>query len=395
MLDERPYETMDPSQPRRRRHRRRRKGRTVFALLLVFVLLGTVGVVGFVGFDKIKNIFSAPDYAGDGNGVKVQVEIAEGSVLSDIGDALHKKDVVKSANAFVNAAEANPKSNQIGPGTYAMEKQMSGEAALERMLDPKSRKVSGVTIREGLTMWGTFKTLSEATGVSIDDFKAAAEDPEALGVPDEWFERKDGKDVVKSVEGFLFPAKYEFKKNSSAEDILKTMVTQFLKVTESMNFVDSVASNRSNYSPYEVLTVASLAQAEAGVPDDLGKVARVAYNRMDGEYWCHGGLENCLEFDTTTNYGLIEAGKGSKNSKDLTDAELNDEGNKWSTHVRAGLPPTPINSPGKSAMEGAADPPSGKWKFFVAIDKEGNSAFAETKEEHDANVEEARKNGVL
>lgn len=392
MLDDLPYER---NTGKRRGHRRRRKSRTGLTLTLVLVLLATLGVGGYFGYDKVKSFFVAPDYAGDGNGTKVQVEIADGSNLTDMGNALYKKDIVKSAKAFVNAAEAEPKSSGIGPGTYAMEEQMSGDAAVDRMLDPKARKVSGVTIREGLTQWGTFKKLSEFTGVPVEDFEAAAEDPEALGVDPSWFERKDGSKTAESIEGFLFPSTYDFKKNGTAEDMLAEMVAQFMQVAESIGFKDTVAANRSNYSPYEALIVASLAEAEAGVPKDLGKVARVAYNRMDGEYWCNGGLENCLEFDSTTNYGLMAAGEGSKNSKDLTDAELYDEDNKWSTHVRDGLPPTPINSPGKAAMEGAADPPPGKWVFFVAIDKEGNSAFAETSEEHEENKQTAKENGVL
>ncbi|MGH8876529.1 MAG: endolytic transglycosylase MltG [Stackebrandtia sp.] len=398
MLDERSFEANDAAKPRG--HRRRKRGRTGFTLLLVFVLLATVGVVGFFGFDKVKSFFTAPDYEGDGNGVAVEVEIAEGSNIGQMGDALHKKDVVKSSGAFVNAAEANPKSNAIGPGTYALEEQMSGEAALDRMLDPKSRKVSGVTIREGLTQWGTFKKLSKATGIDIGDFEAAAKDPEALGVPSDWFEREDGKDVEKSIEGFLFPASYEIKKNAGAEGILKQMVTKFLEVSEAAGFKETVAKQREGYSPYEALIVASLSQAEAGVEKDLGKISRVAYNRLETPdnqaYFCDGDPgTHCLQYDTTTNYGLMEAGKPSKNSKDLTDKELYDPKNKWSTHAHSGLPPTPINNPGKTSLEGAANPPEGDWVFFVAVDKEGNSEFAATAEEHAKNKEKAKKNGVL
>lgn len=384
---------------KRRGHRRRRKSRKGLTAVLVLVLLATLGIGGFFGYDKVKSFFVAPDYAGEGNGVKVQVEVAENSNLTAIGNALYKKDVVKSAKAFTNAAEANPKSSSIGPGTYAMEEEMSGQAAVDRMLDPKSRQVTGVPIREGLTQWGTFKKLSEATGVPMDDFKAAAKDPEALGVDSSWFERKDGNDVVKTVDGFLFPAVYDFKKNSTAEDMLKQMVAQFNSVTESMGFIESVNENMPDYSPYEVLINASMSEAEAGVAKDLGKIARVAYNRIETPdveaYFCDGEPGHCLEYDTTTNYGLMAAGKGSKNSKHLTNEELYDDDNKWSTHAHSGLPPTPINSPGKTALEGAADPPNGKWVFFVAIDKEGNSAFAETADEHDKNVDKAKANGVL
>lgn len=396
MRDDAPYGNRASAKPRRHRRRRRSRGLT---LVLVLVLLATVGVGGYFGYDKVKSFFVAPDYTGDGNGVAVQVEIAEGSSLTQMGNALMAKDVVKSADAFANAAQANPKSNSIGAGTYSMEKQMSGKAAVTRMLDPQSRQASGVTIREGLTQWTTYERLSEATGVSVEDFEAAAEDPEGLGIDPAWFERKDGKDVVETVDGFLFPAKYDFKKNASATDILKQMVAQFNSVTESMDFIGTVEANLPEYSPYEVLINASLSQAEAGVPKDLGKIARVAYNRLetpDSEaYFCSGDPGRCLQYDVTTNYGLMAVGKKSKSSKNLTREELYDEKNKWSTHAFSGLPPTPINSPGKAALQGAADPPSGKWIFFVAVDKEGNSKFASTSAEHEKNKEEAKANGVL
>ncbi|HZE39716.1 MAG TPA: endolytic transglycosylase MltG [Stackebrandtia sp.] len=392
MLDERSRAGRKSKNPRG--HRRKSKGRKALTLLLVVVLLGTVGAVGYFGFDKIKAMFSAADYAGSGNGVKVTVDVPQGSATL-IGDALYKKDVVKSSQAFVNAAKANTESTKIQPGTYALQEHMSGASAVEALLDPKNRRVGGVTVREGLTEWETFQTLSKATGVPEKDFETAAKDPEKLGVPDEWFKRTDGKEIKKSVEGFLFPSTYEFSSKNTATQMLKAMVKKFLEVTDDIGFVDTVQSNTDS-SPYEVLIVASLAEAEAGVPKDLGKVARVAFNRLSAEnFYCSADVTNCLDFDSTTNYGLMLNGGKKKNSKDLTKAELSDKGNEYSTHVHSGLPPTPINSPGKQAMQGAADPPKGKWLYFVAIDKKGNSAFAETKEEHQKNVEKARENGVL
>ncbi|HWH00447.1 MAG TPA: endolytic transglycosylase MltG, partial [Pilimelia sp.] len=69
--------------------------------------------------------------------------------------------------------------------------------------------------------------------------------------------------------------------------------------------------------------------------------------------------------------------------------------NPYSTHAHPGLPPTPINNPGQLALQGAMSPTPGKWLYFVAIDKQGHSAFAETLAQHERNIEIARKNGVL
>lgn len=365
------------------------RGKTVLALMLALVLLGGVGGAAFYGFDRIQNYFVTPDYDGAGT-EEVTVEIKQGALLADMAVALYDAGVVKSTKAFIEAAEDNSRSRNIQPGTYKLRKQMSGANALVAMLEPKNRVINGVTIPEGRTAKQTYKLLSEKTKIPVKDFEAAAKDPKALGVPDFWFKREDGKKVKPSIEGFLFPDTYEIPPKADAETILKQMVDNFLTVTQSMEFVDRVQKERK-ISPYEALIVASLAQAEAGNADDLGKIARVAYNRVySGKFPC-----SCLEFDVSVNYYWELTGKQTKASKDMRTEEIRDPKNPYSTHSHPGLTPTPINNPGKQALEGAMDPPPGGWLFFVAIDKEGHSAFAETNADHERNVAKAKENGVL
>ncbi|MGK5672988.1 endolytic transglycosylase MltG [Micromonospora sp. URMC 106] len=364
------------------------RGRTVLALLLALVLLGGIGGGAFYGFDRVQNYFVTPDYDGSGTG-EVTVEIKQGALIADMADALVAAGVVKSAKAFVEAAEANSRSKNIQPGTYKLRKQMSGESAVAAMLDLKNKIVNGVTIPEGRTAKNVYKLLSAETKIPVKEFETAAKDPIALGVPDWWFKRTDGKKVKPSIEGFLYPDTYEIPPKATAETILKLMVENFLSVTGEMKFADRVQKERGGISPYEALIVASLAQAEAGNKDDLGKVARVAYNRVFGEFPC-----NCLEMDVTVNYYLESIGKPTKRSGDMTTAELDDPKNPYNRKLR-GLVPTPINNPGKQAMEGAMDPPPGKWLFFVAIDKAGHSAFAETFAEHEKNMAKAKEAGII
>ncbi|MEU1645381.1 endolytic transglycosylase MltG [Micromonospora zamorensis] len=363
------------------------RGKTFLALLMALVLLGGIGGGAFYGFDRIQNYFVTPDYDGAGSG-EITVEIKNGALIADMADALVAADVVKSQKAFIEAAEANSRSKNIQPGTYKLRKQMSGESAVTAMLDLKNKIVNGLTIPEGRTAKNIYKLLSDKTKIPVKEFEAAAKDPEALGVPDWWFTREDGKKVVKSVEGFLYPDTYEIPPKATAESILKLMVDNFLTVTQEMKFADRVQKERK-VSPYEALIVSSLAQAEAGNKDDLGKVARVAYNRVYGEFPC-----NCLEMDVTVNYWLEATGKPTKTSAEMNQSELLDTTSPYSRKLR-GLIPTPINNPGKQALEGAMDPPSGKWLYFVAIDKQGHSAFAETYEEQKRNEAKAKEAGVI
>ncbi|WBB69694.1 endolytic transglycosylase MltG [Micromonospora sp. WMMD812] len=364
------------------------RGKTVLALLLALVLLGGIGGGAFYGFDRIQNYFVTPDFEGAGTS-EVTVEIKQGALIADMADALYTAGVVKSSKAFVEAAADNSRSKNIQPGTYKLRKEMSGEHAVTALLDLKNRIVNGITIPEGRTAKNIYKLLSEKTKIPVKEFETAAKDPIGLGVPDWWFKRSDGKKVTPSIEGFLFPDTYEIPPKATAETVLKQMVDNFLSVTGTMQFADRVQKERGGITPYEALIVASLAQAEAGNKDDLGKVARVAYNRVYGDFQC-----NCLEMDVTVNYYLESIGRPTKASKDMTDAELDDPKNPYNRKLK-GLPPTPIDNPGKQAMEGAMAPPPGKWLFFVAIDKQGHSAFADTYEQHQANEARAREAGII
>jgi UPF0755 protein len=365
-----------------------RRGRTIVALVVTLLLFAGMGGAAFYGLGRIRDFFTVADYDTGGTG-SVMVEIKKGQLIADMAQTLAAKDVVKSAKAFVNAANDNPKSRTIEPGNYKLRQKMRATDALGMLLardkDGKlvNKVVSGVTIPEGKTVKQTLVLLAKATGIPLADFQAAAKKgPIELGVPDWWFKRGDKKPVTKSLEGFLFPSTYEFEPNATAEDILKQMVNQFNTVAGELNFAERVQNER-HVSPYEALIVASLAQAEAGNKDDLGKVARVAYNRVyGGTFPC-----NCLQFDVLINYWRELNGKAMVASKDQTDAERNAV-TPYGYNV-AGLPLTPIDNPSKEALQGAMDPPKGTWLYFVAIDKEGHSAFATTLEQHRANEQKA------
>jgi UPF0755 protein len=385
-------ERMEKGRHRRGARRKPRSGgaKTFTAFLVVILLLGGLAGGAWYGFDRIKGLFSAADYEGAGTAEKVTIEVKNGDTISDMANTLVKADVVKSAGAFVDAAKENSRSENIQYGFYTLNKQQSAQSALAVLLDPKNKVTRNITIPEGLSAVQTFKRLSDQTKIPVAQFQAAAKDPIALGVPDWWYKRLDKKKATVSVEGFLYPDTYELGPAPTAEEILKTMVGRFLTVTgNELKFADTVQGGLS-ISPYEALIVASLAQAEAGVPGDLGKVARVAYNRVYKEGFPCG----CLEMDVTVNYWLEVNGKQTKKSSEMSAAELDDPKNPYNRKIK-GLPPSPINNPGKVALQGAMNPPSGRWLFFVAIDKKGNSAFAETAAEHDRNVDKAKAAGVL
>jgi UPF0755 protein len=380
-------EHADKTKPRHRRGRDGKKssGKSGIAFLMAFVLLAVLGGGIYLGYSKVKDFFTAADYDGSG-GDSVQVAIPKNATLTEIGNVLVDKDVVKSTKAFVNAANDNPKGKNIQSGTYGLRKQMSAASAVTLLLDPKARISKGVTIPEGKTAKQTYDILAAATKIPAKDFAAAAKDPIALGVPDWWFKRTDKKPVAKSIEGFLYPDTYEFDPSLDATAILKAMVDRFNTVVGELGFADNVQQTLS-VSPFEGLIVASLTQAESGITADDAKIARVAYNRAYK-------AKMPLQFDTTTNYWLALNGGDAKHSGKLSREELNNPNNPYNTGTKLGLPVGPIDNPGKGALQAAMKPAVGPWLYFVVIDKSGRSAFAVTNTEHDKNKRKACQNGI-
>lgn len=341
-----------PPRGGKRKTGKKRSGFAVFlAVLLVGGLIAVVAIGGFWAFTKFKAAQPAADYPGPGSG-EVVVEVREGQTLTDIGMTLQSADVVASTEAFAEAAALNNDATSITPGVYLMLQQMSATGAVERLLDPASRNENTVTIVEGLRTNQVVAALSDATGIKVKEFEDVLDSPSRLPLPT--WARGTGE---ARAEGFLFPSTYQFKKDASAEDMLNAMVAKFTEVTDEMDFVDR--SKKTGYSPYEVLNVASLIQAEAH-EDDFNKVSRVIYNRLDPDTW--GETYGYLGLDATLNYALNQF------ETNISESDLNlDSPYNTRTEQHQGLPPTPINNPGEQALEAALKPATGDWLYYVTV----------------------------
>jgi UPF0755 protein len=152
------------------------------------------------------------------------------------------------------------------------------------------------------------------------------------------------------LEGFLFPATYDFLNNTTSAQLVQMQLAAF---AENWSKVNLAYARKKNLTPYDVLIIASLVEKEALVPDERPKIARVIYNRL------HAGMN--LGIDATTRYGLHVPG-----TKSLTESELASS-NPYNTRNPkiTGLPPTPIANPGLASMQAAAHPATGDWLYFV------------------------------
>jgi UPF0755 protein len=294
------------------------------------------------------------DYTGQGTG-SVQVRVAEGDTLSDIGSTLVEADVIASVGPFVDAAESRPAATGIQPGLYGMRLQMSGAAALDLLLDPATRLFSRVTIPEGFTVADVLDRLAAETETPIEELQAAAADPAALGLP----AYANGQ-----LEGFLFPATYDFEPGTTAVEMLREMVGQFTTVAGRLQLEQRAAA--AGLSAYDVVTVASMVQSETRLDEERPDVAQVIYNRLSE------GIP--LGIDATLAFGLDKSGN------DLTVSDLQTDG-PYNTRIRTGLPPTPISSPGEASLEAALQPSTGDLLYYVLESQEGAHFFTSSYDE--------------
>ncbi|MFF4862520.1 endolytic transglycosylase MltG [Streptomyces sp. NPDC001231] len=343
--------------------KKRRSGCACLVVALVFVG-GGAGVV-YYGYQFYQNRFgAAPDYAGDGINEMVTVEIPKGAGGYDIGRALKAAGVVKSVDAFVAAQSKNPNGDRIQAGAYLLKKQMSAASAITMMLDPKSQ--SNVLVKPGernaLVYEDIDKQLELAAGTTQ---KIAAKQYKDLGLP-KW--AQNNGQIKDPLEGFLYPGTYAAAKGMKPEAVLKEMVKRADEAYIRYKLADK-AKELNLDDPFQLVTVASLVQAEGKTHDDFRKMAEVIYNRLKPT---NTETNQLLQFDSTFNYL-----KGQSNIH-ISEKEINSNQDPYNTYTHKGLPPGPIGSPGDDALKAALNPTQDGWIYFVATDGLHKTEFAKT-----------------
>ncbi|HVE23887.1 MAG TPA: endolytic transglycosylase MltG [Sporichthya sp.] len=351
----------------RKNHRRSRK-KALVAVLASLLVLGFIATASTVGISRVyhKLTEGTADWKDGQIGAEQVVQIKAGSSIRAIGRTLEEAGVVRTEGAFVAAARDDSRATRLQPGFYRLNLHMSADGALAKMLDPKSRILARIVIPEGSDVADTVAKLSKESGLDAADFTKILADPKSLGLPT-W--------AKNNPEGFLFPATYDVEPDATAQSVLEQMVARFDVALKETDLV--ARSAVVGRTPLEVLTIASLVQAESKLAVDMPKIARVIYNRLER------GMK--LQLDTT----VIYANGGRKAV--TTTAEQRAKQSPYNTYLVAGLPPGPIDSPGQAAIEAALSPAEGNWLYFVAVNPDtGETKYAVTGEEHARNVEEFR-----
>ena len=278
-------------------------------------------------------VSQAPDYLAGTPGPEVIIEIMPGETGSQIADKLESAGVVKSALAFFRVAVGDDRSGRIAAGEHKLETRIPAKEALNQLLDSK-RIPNLIVIRDGERLNEILENLTEFgfTSKQLTTSLNSARPPKPF--------------TSKSLEGFLYPAHYSFNKAISADEVFASMIEKFTTATADVSW------QYRTFTPYELLTIASLVQTE-GTPDVFGKVARVIYNRLDK------GM--ALQFDSTVHYALNRRGEIRVSIEDTKVKSV------YNTFMRRGLPPGPIGSPTRAAIDATLQPPAGDWLYFVTV----------------------------
>jgi len=319
----------------------------IFAVLVVLFLLWSLG-----------QLFQP--FHGDGSG-QVAVNIPKGSSVSEVGDLLSDKGVIDDSTLFQIRVTLAGKRSEIYSGHFALAHDMSYGAAIDALSTPPVKRTISVTIPEGYTR-SQAAQLVEEVGVPGDYTKATIKskylNPAQYG----------GKGA-KDLEGFLFPDTFELKPTAPVADLVQLQLQDFKKRVKT---VDMEYAKSKNLTVFDVVTIASMVEDEAGVDDQRGLVASVIYNRL------HEGMP--LGIDATIRFAT------GNYTKPLTESELAID-SPYNSRTNAGLPPGPISNPGLASIEAAAHPPKTDYLFYVTTPGAcGKLTFAKTEAEFEAAV---------
>lgn len=340
-------------------------GATAFLVVMTATSLARlVGGAVDAGPDDGSAVSVAP-------GIDVEITIPPGASARQIGTILAEAGVVSSVAQFEIGVRDQQVAGLLRAGTYQLETGMSLTDLLPILLRGPIADSYRVTIPEGLRVSEILDVIADASGLPVSDFEDALRQGEVTTN----LREMPAEATLSDWEGLLFPDTYEFLTDSPAAEILQVLADT---MEERVAAVDWESLQEAGFSVYDGIIIASLIEAEVKVPDERALVSSVIQNRLADEM--------LLQIDASVLYGL-----GTRDPK-LFDNETD---SPYNLYLQPGLPPTPIGAPGRASLAAAAAPADTSYLFYVLISEEGEHAFAETFEQHQANIERARQLGVL
>ena len=330
-----------------------------FRGLRALLAIALIAFVAFTAYNGIRGWFDRQlDPVGE-PGEPVAIIVPSGATTASIGQLLQDAEVVPNSTFFRYYARFKGEEN-FQAGEYEMQLNSSAQEAIDVLnAGPKPQVFARFQVREGLWMAEILPTIAgQLDNVTVAEMEAVLRSGQLTPRY-----RPDG---TTSYEGLLFPDTYQVNADATAFDVLQKMGDEFSRVTGSLGY--GASESLLNLTPYEVVIVASLIEAETRIEDERPLVASVIYNRL------REGI--ALGIDATCLYGA-----GTRDPSVLTRELLDDTENPYACRGRVGLPPTPINAPGRASLDAALNPATSDYIYYVLTDPNGTHTFAETEEE--------------
>ena len=345
------------------------------SLFAVIVVLALIAGAFFVSYRFTGNLLERVDLvssssAPQGEGVAVPFMVRKGEGARDIGERLQAAGLVRSAALFHLLVTYYGVGSKLEAGDYELSPNLTVTQIISK-LQHGLVKSTLVTIPEGWRLEQAAQALDQQGVFPKGDFLAAGKTMNTQY----WF--LDPKEIKGSLEGYLFPDTYQVAANAKPDDLIKQMLDNF-----GSKFTDGMRRQAQfmNLSIHQLVTLASIVEREAVVPEERPLIAGVFLNRLRQEM--------PLQADPTVQYALASDPTNVANygfwKLQLTTSDL-EVGSSYNTYKRVGLPPGPICSPGLSSIKAVLEATPTNYLYFVARG-DGSHVFARTYEEHVQNV---------
>lgn len=323
-----------------------RRGRIIVGLSIVGLVFVAPLIAGTVYLRSIGFLGSSDP------GEKVEVLIEKGATVNEIAAELERAGIIRSTFGFRLATLVDPGAEDIQAGRYRLPTGLTARDALKALIDegPLGEEFVVVTFPEGYWLEEFAGRLADNTDIPAKEFVRVATSGE---IRSDYQPRR-----IDTLEGLLFPSTYQIGVKEDARVVVEKLVREFDRRIRRLG----VGGARDlGLRPYEAIIVASMVEAETFQDSERAKVARVIYNRLQE------GMP--LGIDATVLYAL------GKRKEELTQSDLAVD-SPYNTRVIAGLPPTPIGSPGEASIRAALNPADGDWMYYVLSDCKGHHKFS-------------------
>ena len=372
-----------------KRKRKRQKTDSLARRIALFLITAIIIALLATGFFVYRYVDSAVGALDSTSTEYVTVEIPEGSGNKYIGQILEKAGVIKSATVFNYYTKFKNYSN-FQSGYYNLQASMDLEEICKLLkqggtAEPEEPSLGKILVTEGYTI----KQISEAvtkntadddssTPFTADDFLSVVQDESFISKMVEKYPKllanlPSADEATYQLEGYLFPATYSYYEDTTMEDLVEQMISTMDSYMS--GYYDTISEKGMTVN--EVLTLASLVEKEGSTDDDRRNIASVFYNRLNANM--------ALQSNIAILYAMGKLGEETTLSADASiDTSID---SPYNVYTNTGLMPGPVDSPSLSAIEATVNPASTDYYYFVADVNTGTVYYAETYEDHEANVE--------